>query len=158
MLNLQVLQQDIRKRADRLAVSEAENKKARAQLEVDKAALAVVLEMENRLNGAAPSDPEADVEIPGANSVLLSLKEAVEKAIYSVGPAKHSFSSGDIDRHLATVFTADKLAFDLEKNRPNISRYLNTFSESGLLAIAKKGSGRRPTTYRLKGETAAEVG
>lgn len=76
------------------------------------------------------------------------VSRAIEEAIPVIATNEPVFTSRSILAYLADV-PKDRLGFDLEANRANVSTYLSDFAAQGLIQIVAKGSGRRGTTYQL---------
>lgn len=145
MLDLEQVRRSLQERERVLAESEEANRQCRAELEQDKAAFARVAQLVQNTSMELPlALPEAWVQ--GAK---LGLAKAVVEAVKACAPNANSFSSVDVAKVLSKPPLAQRLAFDFEKNRANISAQMRRLAEKQLIVQLKPGSGRRPATYRV---------
>ena len=145
------IQRSIAEREKALTESEVINRQMRAKLEGDKEAIARVLGM------LSESPVPLDLDLAPRLQPIQSkgVKKSVTESISVLGPTRKTFSSGDVVHYLKLLPSSQRPNFDLEKNRSNISSYMRDLAEEGLIEMVERGSGRRPTSYKLKGDPAA---
>jgi hypothetical protein len=79
-----------------------------------------------------------------------SLKRLVAEVIPDVTLFSDTFTVGDVAEQIMALPESRRSCFDPNKNRPNISAYLSDFVEDGIIELVEKGSGTRPSIYRIK--------
>ena len=127
-----------------LVVAEEDLRKQRIELAEDKKAYQRLFELPKR-SSADRTTFLALALPPKQAATLKTVKSAVLSAILQVGEGDKVFSSVDVIAAMRGV-----VDFDIERNRPNISSYLNQdMVHEGLLKIVSRASGRRPAEFRL---------
>jgi hypothetical protein len=144
--NIEEVQSALIEREKTLSASEENNRRLRAELEMDKQAIARTIELLANPSAELPLDL-TPTKKPARRSV--GIKKAVGESIRVLGQANKIFSSRDVINYLLSLPHEKKPDFDVKKNRANISSYLRDFVEEDLIEERGEASGRRPATYRL---------
>lgn len=149
-LSISALKKALSEREAALTASEEKNRKLRLQLEEDKHAMQRIADLSKRVTSMKQgySLLEDAPDIP-ASEKPLTVKNALLAALPVVARKQPKFSTSDVVKYWLRLPASERPAFDVARNRANISAYMRELSNENIIEIEEKGSGRKPWIYRL---------
>lgn len=145
------VQEALKKERERLDSLEQELKRDRLQLQLNTEALMRVLTMQGRIHPEGPGELTLETPIAALPETPKgAVRQTVDQLIPILGANGGDISSSRIVSYLLRLPVGERPSFNMQKNKANIGAYLREYAADGKLQLIEKGSGTRPSVYRVK--------